>query len=146
VTSPGRRPVAVRCAGPGALRPDVTPATLPPPLPGVEPERFTDPGQAMRWFAAEHDLLRDAVRYAAQIGYGILPWHLALSMQPHLEHGGYFHDWEEVMRTALQAARQTNDRVGQAHALRGLAGARKAFGDAAGAEQLLAAAAELGYA
>jgi hypothetical protein len=69
------------------------------------------------------------MRYAAGLGYGIEPWQLALAVEPYLERTGYFHDWEDVVRTALRAARERQDRVGEAHMLRSLAAARKAFED-----------------
>jgi hypothetical protein len=111
------------------LGPDGPVLTLPPPPPGVVPERPASPEEALRWFATEHPILREAMRYAAGLGYGIEPWQLALAVEPYLERTGYFHDWEDVVRTALRAARERQDRVGEAHMLRSLAAARKAFED-----------------
>jgi tetratricopeptide (TPR) repeat protein len=73
-------------------------------------------------------MLKEAVRVAADLGYGIVPWQLALTMQQYLQWAGYYQDWEEIMRIAVHAARRHRDVVGEAHSLRSLAGARHSFG------------------
>jgi DNA-binding SARP family transcriptional activator len=113
---------------------------LPPPLPGVVPEHPGSLEEARRWFATEHPILREAIRWSADLGYGIEPWHLVVAVQPYLRMRGYFHDWEDVVRTALAAARKRGDWAGEARMLRGLAGARGAFGDHNQARDLLEAA------
>ena len=119
------------------IRPPIEP---PPPLPGVRPERPQTYDEAIRWFAIRREMLKEAVQVAAELGYGIVPWQLALTMQQYLQWAGYYEDWEEIMRVALHAARQHHDVVGEAHSLRSLAGARYSFGDYEEALRLLFAA------
>ncbi|GAB3934181.1 hypothetical protein GCM10027614_06730 [Micromonospora vulcania] len=83
-----------------------TPIALPPPLPGVVPERPASYPEALAWFAGQRDVLKEAVRVAADLGHGIVPWQLAITMQPYLEWFGLFQDWEDVMCLALRAARE----------------------------------------
>ncbi|MFF5075672.1 BTAD domain-containing putative transcriptional regulator [Actinoplanes sp. NPDC000266] len=96
---------------------------LPPPRPGVVPERPATPDQARQWFATEHPILREAIRWSADLGYGIEPWHLAAAVEPYLRMRGYLHDGQDVARTALAAARKRGDRTGEERMLRSLAGA-----------------------
>ncbi|MFI5934058.1 BTAD domain-containing putative transcriptional regulator [Actinoplanes sp. NPDC051494] len=110
------------------LCPHDPPVTLPPALPGVLAEQPSTRDAAIRWFAAEYDALRAAVRHAADLGYGIVPWHLALAMQPYFEQSGHFGDWEQTTRTALRAAREQHDEAGEEHILRNLTAARRALG------------------
>jgi tetratricopeptide (TPR) repeat protein len=125
------------------LEPNRTPIEPPPPLPGVVPERPLTYSDAFRWFAVRREMLKEAVRVAADLDYGILPWQLALTMQQYLQWAGYYQDWEEIMRLALHAARQRHDVVGEAHSLRSLAGARHSFGDDEEALRLLADALQI---
>jgi tetratricopeptide (TPR) repeat protein len=111
------------------LEPNRPPIEPPPPLPGVLPERPRTYDEAFRWFAIRREMLKEAVQVAAELGYGIVPWQLALTMQQYLQWAGYYQDWEEIMRVALHAARHHHDVVGEAHSLRSLAGARHSFGD-----------------
>jgi tetratricopeptide (TPR) repeat protein len=74
-------------------------------------------------------MVKEAVRVAAERGYGTVAWQLALTMQQYLQWAGYYQDWDEIMRVAVQAARRSHDVVGEAHSLRSLAGARHLFGD-----------------
>jgi tetratricopeptide (TPR) repeat protein len=122
------------------LEPNRPPIEPPPPLPGVVPEWPRTYDEAFRWFALRREMLKEAVQVAAELGYGIVPWQLALTMQQYLEWGGYYQDWDEIMRVALQAARRQHDVEGEAHALRSLAGARHSFGDNEEALRLLFAA------
>jgi tetratricopeptide (TPR) repeat protein len=109
------------------LAPHRLPIAPPPPLPGVLPERPTSYQAATAWFAKQREVLKEAVRVAAEYGYGIVPWQLAITMQQYLQWAGYFQDWEDIMRWALRAARDSGDEVGEAHTLRSLAGARWSF-------------------
>ena len=111
-----------------ALGPDEPAPVLPPPLPGVMPERPRTPDEARHWFATEHRILREATRWSADLGYGIEPWHLAVAAEPYLRMRGCLHDWEDVTRTALAAARGRGDRAGEARMLRALADVRSASG------------------
>lgn len=110
------------------LEPNRTPIAPPPALPGVVPERPVTYDEAIAWFASQREALKEAVRLAADAGFGIVPWHLAITMQQYLQWAGYFQDWEDTMRVALRAARESHDAIGEAHVLRSLAGARHSLG------------------
>ncbi|MEV4822641.1 BTAD domain-containing putative transcriptional regulator [Micromonospora sp. NPDC049274] len=110
------------------LDPNRPPIAPPAPLPGVVAERSATYDEAIAWFGRHREVLKEAVRLAADVGYGIVPWQLALTMQQYLQWAGRFQDWEDVMRVALRAARERHDAVGEAHVLRSLAGARHFFG------------------
>ncbi|MFG1918841.1 BTAD domain-containing putative transcriptional regulator [Micromonospora sp. NPDC048898] len=118
-------------------RPPIPPA---PPEPGVRAEQPASYEEANGWFADRREVLREAVRVAAELGYSTVSWQLALTMQQYLEWAGYFQDWEDVMRLALQATRDDRDVVGEAHVLRSLAGARWFLGADQEALDLLSAA------
>ncbi|GAB3934220.1 hypothetical protein GCM10027614_06840 [Micromonospora vulcania] len=125
------------------LVPHRIPIAPPPPMPGVHPEKPGSYDEAMAWFGAEREVLGDAVRRAAETEHGIVPWHLALTMQQYLQWAGFFYQWVEVMRLALGAARRAGDRLGEAHVLRSLAGARFSFAAYEEARNLLLAAQEI---
>ncbi|MEO3770682.1 BTAD domain-containing putative transcriptional regulator [Micromonospora sp. B9E7] len=94
----------------------------PSPAPaGVVVERPTSYGDAMRWFENHCDVLPEAVRLATDGAFGVVPWQLALAMQPWLQRSGRFHDWQDVMRLALASAHERGDRIGAARAMRSLA-------------------------
>ncbi|MEV4348219.1 BTAD domain-containing putative transcriptional regulator [Actinoplanes sp. NPDC049596] len=122
------------------VRPPIPPG---PAAPGVTPERPASYDEGIAWFARHRAVLEEAVRVAADRGRGIVPWQLALTMQQYFEWFGYFQDWEDVMRTALRAAREQDDVIGEAHVLRSLAGARWFFGANEEALALLSAALEV---
>ncbi|WP_436531816.1 BTAD domain-containing putative transcriptional regulator [Actinoplanes sp. HUAS TT8] len=106
------------------LEPNRPPIAPPPPEPGVRPERPGSYAEAIAWFDRHREVLKEAVRVAADLGDGIVPWQLAITMQQSFEWSGNFQDWEQVMGHALRAARERGDVVGEAHVLRSLAGAR----------------------
>ncbi|GAA2554508.1 BTAD domain-containing putative transcriptional regulator [Winogradskya consettensis] len=110
------------------LAPRRSPIAPPPPLTGVVAERPADFDAALQWFEDHQEVLLDVVRHAAEPGSGVVPWQLALTMQPSLQWSGRFHDWQDVMRISLRAALDSGDPVGEAHALRSLAGARHSLG------------------
>ena len=110
------------------LEPHHRPATPPTPLPGVVPESPATQAEALTWFAGHLDALDEAVRVAAEAGHGTIAWQLAITLQRYLQRAGYIQHWENVMRVALRAARETGDEVGEAHVLRSLAGARYWYG------------------
>jgi DNA-binding SARP family transcriptional activator/tetratricopeptide (TPR) repeat protein len=101
-----------------------TPIELPAPLPGVAAEEPASYQEALDWFGRHRGVLREAVLLATELGYGIVPWHLALTMQQYLAWQGFYADWEDVMRYALRDTRDRSDEVGEGHVLRSLAGAR----------------------
>ncbi|GII59553.1 SARP family transcriptional regulator [Planotetraspora thailandica] len=96
----------------------------PPPPDGVVAEQPGSMENAFSWFDCHRDLLLEAVRVAAEGDHGIAPWRLALAMPQYLESAGLFRDWEDVVRTALRAAREQGDAIGEAHLCRSLAGPR----------------------
>ncbi|GAA2607335.1 AfsR/SARP family transcriptional regulator [Paractinoplanes durhamensis] len=106
------------------LEPNRTPIAPEPAAPGVVPYRPASYREAIDWFAGQREVLKEAVRVAADLGHGIVPWQLAITMQQYFEWFGHFQDWEDVMRFALRAARENRDVLGEAHVLRSLAGAR----------------------
>ncbi|MBB2946661.1 DNA-binding SARP family transcriptional activator/tetratricopeptide (TPR) repeat protein [Actinoplanes lutulentus] len=111
-----------------------------PPMPGVVADEPASYDEAFAWFDARRTVLKEAVRVAADPRSGIRPWQLAIAMQQYLHGFGYFHDWEEVTRTALDAARRDGDEAGEGHALRSLAGARCYTGNYDDALEMLTAA------
>ncbi|MEU8217263.1 BTAD domain-containing putative transcriptional regulator [Micromonospora taraxaci] len=125
------------------LEPHRTPIVQPPPLPGVVPEQPASYEEALGWFARHREVLKEAVKVAAEVDYDIVPWHLAVTTQQYLEWYGFFRDWEDVMRYALRAARERGDVIGEAHVLRCLAGARWFSGANEEALDLLRAALDI---
>ncbi|SCF29868.1 AfsR/SARP family transcriptional regulator [Micromonospora mirobrigensis] len=93
------------------------------PGPGETPLRFTDDGEAMRWFTAERPVLTALVGRAARQGRHADAWHLALGMQHFFDRSGRFAEWTATGEVALAAARAGGDLVGQARMHRSLAGA-----------------------
>ncbi|MFY1669818.1 ATP-binding protein [Plantactinospora sp. WMMB334] len=70
---------------------------------------------ALAWLAAEHAVLTDAVRCAADAGLGHHTWQLAWSVSDFLQRRGHWYDWLTSLRTGLVAARRQADLPGQAH-------------------------------
>ncbi|SDT18730.1 BTAD domain-containing putative transcriptional regulator [Actinoplanes derwentensis] len=103
---------------------------------GVHAERPQTYAQALAWFDGQREALAEAVRLAD----GPVAWRLAISMQQYLQVTGRFKDWEDVMRSALPATRESRDPVGEAHLLRSLAGARWSLGASEEALDLLSSA------
>ncbi|TDC34079.1 hypothetical protein E1211_18125 [Micromonospora sp. 15K316] len=93
------------------------------PGPGDTPLRFAGHGDAMRWFAAERQVLIALVGSAARQGRHTEAWQLALGMQHYFERSGRWTDWTTTGEVALDAARAGGDLVGQARMHRSLAGA-----------------------
>ncbi|GAB3841171.1 tetratricopeptide repeat protein [Dactylosporangium cerinum] len=96
-----------------------------PPLPppdGVVAERQGSLDNAHGWFDRHRDALFEAVHVAAEGDHGVAPWRLALALPQYLESAGLLRDWEDVVRLALQAAREHGDAIGEAHLCRSLAG------------------------
>ncbi|GAA2554620.1 hypothetical protein GCM10010435_26410 [Winogradskya consettensis] len=98
-----------------ALGRERLPFTPPPLLPGVVPER---PGAPFAWFSSRRAELTEAVRVAAELGYGIAAWQLALCLHPFLESAGLLQERDDVLGWALDAARRDRDPAGEAHILR----------------------------
>lgn len=103
--------------------PYYTPVVSPRKRPGVLPEEPENAEAAMLWFRAEQDVLDRAVTLAADVGMETLAWRLAIEVQPRFQWLGAYHDWLRIMRVALAAAVRVEDRAGEAHVRRSLAGA-----------------------
>ncbi|MFC4022050.1 BTAD domain-containing putative transcriptional regulator [Micromonospora sp. GCM10011542] len=93
------------------------------PGPGETPLRFAGPGEAIRWFGAERQVLIALVGRAARQGRHTETWQLALGMQHFFDRTGRWADWTATGEVALAAARAGGDLVGQARMHRSLAGA-----------------------
>jgi len=102
------------------LNPHRDPITLIAAQPGVNPERLTDPGQALAWFTAEHQVLLTAVRHAADTGFDTHTWQLAWTLATFLNRHGHWNDRVATRETALAAAQRSADRPAQAWAHRRL--------------------------
>jgi tetratricopeptide (TPR) repeat protein len=101
-------------AGDHLLHPDREPLALPPPQPGVLPERPAGLDEAMAWFDAEHQVLLAAVAHAASSGFSRHAWQLSLSLASFLELRGYLEDMTNTLRIALAAATSLEDQRAQA--------------------------------
>ncbi len=95
--------------------------TMPPAQPGVTPEEFAQPGQAIAWFDAEHPVLLAAIAQAAATGFDVHVWQLAWTLVDYFDRRGRWHDWVATQTAALEAVRRLDDRPQQAHAHRSLA-------------------------
>jgi tetratricopeptide (TPR) repeat protein len=93
------------------------------PSPGVTPERFGTPEQALAWFSAEHDVLLTAVGWAAGAGFDRHACRLAGALFVVLHRRGRWHDRATVQEIALQSAQRLGERIEQIRAHRYLAGA-----------------------
>jgi transcriptional regulator with XRE-family HTH domain/tetratricopeptide (TPR) repeat protein len=96
------------------LGPERDGITVPPPLPGVTPERFTTALEAMAWLEAEHKVLLASVSLAAEMRFDRHAWQLPWAMRDFLDRRGHWHDWAAVQRTAVDAARRLGDIAGEA--------------------------------
>ncbi|MER6442210.1 tetratricopeptide repeat protein [Streptomyces sp. NPDC001185] len=79
--------------------------------------------QAQDWFAAEHDNLLSAARYAADNGLDEKVVWLAWSATTFLHRGGHWYDYREIQRIALLSALRTGERRAQAITHRNLGNA-----------------------
>ena len=95
--------------------------TLADAQPGTTPEELVNEPRAMAWFSAEHAVLLEVVRLAAQVGLGTHAWQLAWNLTDFFDRGGHWHDQITAQTAALAAARRLANRTGQAYAHRGLA-------------------------
>ena len=94
---------------------------LPPPGPGVAPDRLDGHQQALAWFEAEHQVLLGCVSLAAETGSDACAWILPWAMTEFLDRRGHWHEWAATQRTALAAATRLGDTAGQAAARRAIA-------------------------
>jgi len=103
------------------LRPGRDPGfELDTPRPGAEPETLQSPDDAMTWFDAEHQVLVEAVSWAAANGCDSHAWQLPWALTDCFTMTGRWHDLTSTMQTALEAAVRTGDDAGQARAHHGL--------------------------
>ncbi|MFF5143291.1 BTAD domain-containing putative transcriptional regulator [Streptomyces sp. NPDC013157] len=109
---------------------------LPEAVPGSSPARFEDRKQATTWLRTERQVLGAVVAHAAAHGYDEHAWRTACALDLYFNRLGYSHDLVEINAIALRAARALGDRVGQAHALRGLGYSALRLGRAEGMRQL----------
>ncbi|SFD16089.1 hypothetical protein [Streptomyces aidingensis] len=89
------------------------------PLPAADPQAppplsFGDVEQAMDWFERERLTLLDALRTALRAGQYDLAWRLPAVMYGFWELRHYWHEWLELHRLGLRAARAAGDRYGEA--------------------------------
>jgi tetratricopeptide (TPR) repeat protein len=106
-----------------AYTPHRDPIALTPPQPAVTPQNITGRGRAVAWLTTEHHVLLAAIAHAATSGFDTHTWQLASSLTDYLYRRGHWQDLLTTHNTALHAAQQASDPLGQAHAHRGLAGA-----------------------
>ncbi|WP_248958672.1 AfsR/SARP family transcriptional regulator [Sphaerisporangium perillae] len=68
----------------------------------------------LQWYERERSMLVSGIRQAAQAGFVALCWDLAISSVTLFESRVYLDDWRETHQVALMAARQAQDKRGQA--------------------------------
>jgi tetratricopeptide (TPR) repeat protein len=101
--------------------------SLPPPQPGVIPEKQAGHA-AWAWFDAEHPVLLAAIQQAAATGWATHAWQLPRTLMDYLDRQGRWHDWAATQHTALDAAQRHNDRQGDAYAHEGIGCVYRWFG------------------
>jgi tetratricopeptide (TPR) repeat protein len=87
-----------------------------------------DPGQALAWFTAEHQVLLAAVQSAVALGLDTHAYQLAWALADFLERQGHWQDWVTSWLTALPAAHRRGDRPREAHGHHSLASAYTRLG------------------
>lgn len=81
--------------------------------------RLAHHDQALAWFTGEHRVLLAVVDRTADYE-SARTWQLALTITEFLDRRGHWHDWANVQRAGLEAARRQPDRPGQARSHRSL--------------------------
>lgn len=127
---------ACQAAYPHALR---LPDEPPVPVRGS----FADTGAAQAWLDAEHPNITAVIEHAAQHGAPSEAWRLAFAYRPHLMARWLARPMREAGITALAAAHEAGDRLGEAAAGFTLALAAETMGDLAAAARHLRRSAEL---
>ena len=87
---------------------------------GVTSQEFADPEEAWAWFETEYPGFMDVIRLAADGGWNDYAWQFPVVLEEYLDRRGYRHDCLAAQRIALAAARDMEDRHGQACAHYGL--------------------------
>lgn len=111
-----------------AVSPHRAPVTLTPASSGAVLVEFTDDEPAVAWLTAEYPVLLAALRQAADSGFYTHTWQLAWTLANTFDRRGRWHDQVAANRLALEAAHRAGDRIGQAHAHRGLGRANARHG------------------
>ena len=94
--------------------------SLDEPAAGCVPEELCCYAAAWAWFEAEHQVLKAVIVQAAEAGSENDAAQLSWLLSDFLDLRGYWHDWADLQRTALAAARRVANRVAQARSHRDL--------------------------
>lgn len=112
--------------------------SLPVPVAGTVVTDMADGNAAFAWMTAEHSVLLNTVRRAAETGHDEYVWRLAWMLADYLDRRGHWRDWMAVQTAAVAAARRLGDPDAEGRSGQMLARARTRLGDFAGARQDLA--------
>ena len=104
---------------------------IPPPQPGVQPERFGSDQQARAWCHAELRVIQSLVAHAAERGLDAYGWQIPSVMAPFLARSDFPHDFLALQRIALAAARRLGDPLALGHSHYHLAHACALLGEVA---------------
>ncbi|MBS2545618.1 tetratricopeptide repeat protein [Catenulispora sp. NL8] len=104
-------------------------AAAEPPVPGVEPEDFTDYQGVADWYAAERHNLQAMIRALEQAGDGEAVFQLAMTVRPLIFTHGSADDRLPTAQAALRGAVAADDLGAQARAFRALASTERLGGD-----------------
>jgi DNA-binding SARP family transcriptional activator len=97
------------------LDPTLSTISLTAPQPGTLPEAPSDYEQAWAWAETEHQVLLSAAHQAAATRFKTHAWQMLHALEPFFFRRGRWHEFTTAARTALDAARRTDDVAGQAH-------------------------------
>lgn len=100
-----------------------------PPVPGVEPETFTDYQGVVDWYAAERHNLQAMIQALETAGNGAAVFQLAMTIRPLIFTHGSADDRLPVAQAALRGAIAADDLLAQARAFRALASVERLGGD-----------------
>jgi len=95
---------------------DPIPLPLADPAPATTVDYLADDREAMNWFVAEHAVLLNAVRQAADAGLDSRAWQLAWALNTFLDRRSYWHERAAAWQTAVAAADRSSDSSAQAFA------------------------------
>jgi DNA-binding SARP family transcriptional activator len=93
---------------------------LEPAGPGVEPTVFASAELALAWVEEERANLVTATRQAAALGLHDVAWKLPVAVMVCFDRLGYRTEWLATHHIALDSARETGDRSGEARVLNNL--------------------------
>jgi tetratricopeptide (TPR) repeat protein len=102
------------------VRPHRDPLTLTTPVLGVRLEDVADRDAALAWYTAEYPVLLGVIARAEGARFDVHIWQMAWACAEFFERQGKWHVQLTVQHAALAAAERIADRVGEAHAHRGL--------------------------